>query len=157
MSQNASAARKIVAQNRKARHEYHIDEVFEAGLVLTGTEVKSLRSGKGSIVEAFVHPAQGELWLSKCHIPPYEHGNIHNVDPVRERKLLLHKKEIEKLIGAFSRKGFTIVPLQIYFKYGRAKIEIALARGKKLYDKREDIKKRDQQRDIDRAIRSDRR
>lgn len=157
MSQNVPSRRKTVAQNRKARHEYHIDEVFEAGLVLTGTEVKSLRSGKGSIAEAFVHPIGGELWLAKCHIPPYEHGNINNVDPVRERKLLLHKSEIEKLIGAVSRKGFTIVPLQIYFKQGRAKIEIALARGKKLFDKREDIKRRDQQRDIDRAIRSDRR
>lgn len=157
MSQTAAPGRKIVAQNRKARHEYHIDEVFEAGLVLTGTEVKSLRSGKGSIAEAYVHPVGGELWLSKCHIPPYEHGNIHNVDPVRERKLLLHKREIQKLIGAVSRKGYTIVPLQIYFRQGRAKIEIALARGKKLYDKREDIKRRDQQRDMDRAIRSGRR
>jgi SsrA-binding protein len=149
--------RKVVAKNRKARHEFHIDEVFEAGLVLTGTEVKSLRGGKGSIAEAYVQPIKGELYLSGCHIQPYEQGNVHNVDPVRVRKLLLHKHEIEKLIGAVSRKGYTIVPLQIYFKNGRAKAEIGLARGKKLFDKRQDIKERDQKRDIDRAIRSDRR
>jgi SsrA-binding protein len=157
MSVPAAATKKIVAQNRKARHEFHIEEVFEAGLVLTGTEVKSLRLGKGSIVEAYVQAAGGELWLTGCHIPPYEQGNIHNVDPVRRRKLLLHKREIEKLAGAVSRKGYTIVPLQIYFKNGRAKIEIGLAKGKKLYDKRQDIKERDQKRDIDRAIRSERR
>lgn len=157
MSVPAAEARKTVAQNRKARHEYHIDEVFEAGLVLTGTEVKSLRSGKASIVEAYISPASGELWLVGCHIPPYEQGNIHNVDPLRRRKLLLHRREIEKLTGAVSKKGCTIVPLQIYFKKGRAKIEIALARGKKLHDKRQDIKARDQRREIDRALRSGRR
>lgn len=157
MSNPQGEPRKLVAQNRKARHEYHIEEVFEAGLVLTGTEVKSLRQGKGNVAEAYVQAANGELWLVGCHILPYEQGNIHNVDPVRKRKLLLHKHEIEKLTGAVSRKGYSIVPLQIYFKNGRAKAEIGLAKGKKLYDKRQDIKQRDQQRDIDRAIRSDRR
>lgn len=157
MSAPAAAPKKIVAQNRKARHEYHIDEVFEAGLVLTGTEVKSLRSGKASIVESYISPAESELWLVGCHIPPYEQGNIHNVDPVRRRKLLLHRREIEKLAGAVSKKGFTIVPLQVYFKNGRAKIEIGLARGKKLHDKRQDLKERDQRREIDRALRSGRR
>lgn len=157
MSVPAGSAMKVVAQNRKARHEFHIEESFEAGLVLTGTEVKSLRKGQGSIVEAYVQAAGGELWLVGCNIPPYEHGNIHNVDPVRRRKLLLHKREIEKLAGAVSRKGYAIVPLQVYFKNGRAKVEIGLAKGKKLYDKRQDLKQRDQQREIDRALRSGRR
>lgn len=157
MSTPAGSAIKVVAQNRKARHEFQIEESFEAGLVLTGTEVKSLRKGQGSIVEAYVQAAEGELWLVGCNIQPYEHGNIHNVDPVRRRKLLLHKAQIEKLVGAVSRKGYAIVPLQIYFKNGRAKVEIGLAKGKKLYDKRQDLKQRDQQREIDRALRSSRR
>lgn len=144
--------RKIVARNRKARHLFHIEDVFEAGLVLKGTEVKSLRQGRASIAEAFAAPVGTELWLSGMHIPPYEHGNINNVDPVRPRKLLLHRREIDRLLGSASRKGYTIVPLAVYFVGGKAKVELGLGRGKKLYDKREDMKRRDQERDMDRAM-----
>lgn len=143
--------RKNVCVYRKARHLYHIDETFEAGLVLKGTEVKSLRQGKGSIAEAFAQPSGNEIFLVNCHIQPYEMGNIHNPEPTRSRKLLLHRREIDKLIEAVSRKGYTIVPLAIYFRGGVAKIEIGLGRGKKLYDKREAMKKRDQERDMQRA------
>lgn len=143
--------RKIVCQNRKAHFLYHIDEKYEAGLVLKGTEVKSLRLGHGSLAESFALPSAGELYLHNFHIPPYEKGNIHNVDPTRPRKLLLHKREIEKLTGAVSRKGFTIVPIAVYFRKGKAKVEIGLGRGKKLHDKREDVKRRDQEREMRRA------
>ncbi len=144
-------ARKTVCRNRKARFTYHIEDVVEAGLVLMGAEVKSLRGGRGSLAESYAAPIGGELWIHQFHIPPYEMGGVINVDPVRPRKLLLHRREIEKLIGAISRKGYTLVPLSVYFRDGRAKLELALARGKQQHDKRHDIKKRDQERDMQRA------
>jgi SsrA-binding protein len=142
---------KIICQNRKARHEYFIEESFEAGLELRGTEVKSLRAGQGSLTEAYAQIKDGEAWLLQFHIPPYAQGNRFNVDPVRPRRMLLHGREIEKLAAAVARKGFTLIPLQVYFTRGRAKLQLGLARGKKLYDKREDLKKRDQERQMDRA------
>jgi SsrA-binding protein len=152
----APSPRKLVCQNRKARHLYHIEETFEAGLALLGAEVKSLRKGRGSLVESFAHPAGSELYIHGFHIPPYEQATHETIDPVRPRKLLLHRREIDRLIGAVSRKGYTIVPLNVYFKDGRAKMEIGLGRGKKEYDKREDIKKRDQEREMRRATSQDR-
>lgn len=136
---------KLVANNKKAYHDYFIEEKYEAGLVLHGTEVKSLRMGKCSIKEAFIRIENGEVFIYGMHISPYEKGNIFNKDPLRVRKLLLHKQQIRKLIGNSSEKGYTIVPLQVYFKDGRAKIEIGLAKGKKLYDKRQDIAKKEKQ------------
>jgi len=144
---------KVIAQNRKARHLYEIEETFEAGIVLSGTEVKSLRMGRASLAESYAQPSANELFLLNFHIPPYEKGNIYNVEPTRRRKLLLHRREIEKLIGAVTRKGYTLVPLSVYFKKGRAKVEIAIGRGKKEHDKREDIKKRDQEREMRRDFR----
>ena len=137
---------KLVANNKKAYHDYFIEEKYEAGLVLHGTEVKSLRMGKCSIKEAFIRIENGEVFIYGMHISPYEKGNIFNKDPLRVRKLLLHKQQIRKLIGNSSEKGYTIVPLQVYFKDGRAKIEIGLAKGKKLYDKRDTIAKNDMRR-----------
>ncbi len=145
-------AMKLVANNKKAYHDYFIDEKYEAGLVLHGTEVKSLRLGKCSVKEAFVRIENSEVWIYGMHISPYEKGNIFNRDPLRPKKLLMHKDEIRKLTGKISEKGFTIVPLQIYFKDGRAKIEIGLARGKKLYDKRQDIAKKDQRREAEKEF-----
>ena len=145
-------AMKLVANNKKAYHDYFIDEKYEAGLVLHGTEVKSLRLGKCSVKEAFVRIENSEVWIYGMHISPYEKGNIFNRDPLRPKKLLMHKDEIRKLIGKISEKGFTIVPLQVYFKDGRAKIEIGLARGKKLYDKRQDIAKKDQRREAEKEF-----
>lgn len=147
---------KLVCQNRKAWHEYFIDEQFEAGIELKGTEVKSLRQGGGSIAEAFAQIKGGEAWLQQFHIPPYEFGNRFNVDPVRTRRMLLHRKQIDKLSEAVSRKGYTLVPLKVYFTKGRAKVLLGLARGKKDYDKRESIKERDQTRQIHRAMRQHR-
>ena len=138
---------KLVANNKKAYHDYFIEEKYEAGLSLVGTEVKSLRQGKCSIKEAYVRIENGEVYVVGMNISPYEQGNIFNRDPLRVRKLLLHKAEINKLIGGSSEKGFTIMPLQVYFKNGRAKIEIGLARGKKNYDKRQDIAKKDAKRE----------
>ena len=143
---------KLVANNRKAYHEYFIDEKYEAGLVLHGTEVKSLRMGKCSIKEAFIRIENGEVFIYGMHISPYEKGNIFNKDPLRVRKLLLHKSQIQKLIGNSAEKGYTIVPLQVYFSNGRAKIEIGLAKGKKLYDKRQDIAKKDQKREAEKEL-----
>ena len=143
---------KLVANNKKAYHDYFIEEKYEAGLVLHGTEVKSLRMGKCSIKEAFIRIENGEVFIYGMHISPYEKGNIFNKDPLRVRKLLLHKQQIRKLIGNSSEKGYTIVPLQVYFKDGRAKIEIGLAKGKKLYDKREDIAKKDQKREAEKEM-----
>ncbi len=140
---------KLVANNKKAYHEFFIEEKFEAGLALAGTEVKSLRMGKCSIKEAFVRIEKGEVFVYGMHISPYEKGNLFNKDPLRPRKLLLHKREIWKLAGQIKEKGYTIVPLQVYFKEGRAKIEIGLAKGKKLYDKRQDIAKKDQRREAE--------
>ena len=145
-------AMKLVANNKKAYHDYFIDEKYEAGLVLHGTEVKSLRVGKCSVKEAFVRIENSEVWIYGMHISPYEKGNIFNRDPLRPKKLLMHKDEIRKLTGKISEKGFTIVPLQVYFKDGRAKIEIGLARGKKLYDKRQDIAKKDQRREAEKEF-----
>ena len=145
--------RKLVANNKKARHDYFIEEVYEAGIVLTGTEIKSVRQGKVSIKESFAKIENGEMIIYGMNISPYEQGNRFNVDPLRPRKLLLHKQEIRKLIGYTTQKGLTLVPLQMYInEEGRAKIEIAVARGKKLYDKREDIAKRDAKRDMERRM-----
>ena len=141
---------KLIANNKKAYHDYFIEEKYEAGLVLHGTEVKSLRMGKCSIKEAFIRIENGEVFIYGMHISPYEKGNIFNKDPLRVRKLLLHKSQIQKLIGNSAEKGYTIVPLQVYFSNGRAKIEIGLAKGKKLYDKRQDIAKKDQRREAER-------
>jgi len=141
---------KIVTSNRKATFEYHIEERFEAGIVLTGTEVKSLRAGKANLQEAYCMVEGGEMVIRGCHIAPYEHGNRANHDPNRTRKLLLHKKEIEKIDKAARQKGYTIVPLKLYFKNGTAKLEIGLGKGKKLYDKRADIAERESNRRLDR-------
>ena len=137
---------KLVANNKKAYHDFFIDDKYEAGLVLHGTEVKSLRQGKCSIKESFIRIENGEVYVYGMHISPYEKGNIFNKDPLRVKKLLLHKMEINKLTGKVAEKGCTLVPLQVYFKDGKAKIEIGLARGKKLYDKRQDIAKKDERR-----------
>ena len=130
--------RQSVARNPKATHDYHILETWEAGIVLTGTEVKSLRNGKASIKEAYARVRKGEVFLEGMNITPYEQGNRYNHDPIRSRKVLLHRREIEKLIGAVEQKGLTLVPLELYFRNGRAKVTLALGRGKKLHDKRED-------------------
>lgn len=143
---------KLIANNKKAYHDYFIEEKYEAGLVLHGTEVKSLRMGKCSIKEVFIRIENGEVFIYGMHISPYEKGNIFNKDPLRVRKLLLHKSQIQKLIGNSAEKGYTIVPLQVYFSNGRAKIEIGLAKGKKLYDKRQDIAKKDQKREAEKEL-----
>ncbi len=144
---------RMVAINRRARHEYHIDETHEAGLVLTGTEVKSLRAGRASIQEAFARVEDGEVWLYHMHIPPYEPGSIFNHDPLRRRKLLLHRREVDRLYGGVQQKGYTLIPLRLYFRRGVAKVELALARGKRQYDKREAIAEREARRRIERAVR----
>lgn len=141
---------KIIAKNKKARHDYFIEETFEAGIELRGTEVKSLRMGKCSLKEAFVRVINGEVFIMNMHISPYEKGNIFNKDPIRVRKLLLHRSEINKLIGKVAQQGYTIVPLSIYFKGRLVKVEIALAKGKKLHDKRQEIAKKDQRRATER-------
>ena len=145
----AKESMKLVANNKKAYHDYFVDEKYEAGLSLHGTEVKSLRMGRCSIKEAFIRIENGEVFAYGMHISPYEMGNIFNKDPMRHKKLLMHKSEIHKLLGKLKEKGFTLVPLQVYFKDGKAKIEIGLCRGKKLYDKRQDIAKRDQRREAE--------
>ena len=144
--------RKLVANNKKAFHDYFIDETYEAGVALHGTEVKSLRMGKCSIKESFIRIENGEVFVYGMHLRPYEKGNIFNKDPLRVKKLLLHKYEINKLAGRVAEKGYTLVPLQVYFKEGKVKVEIGLARGKKLYDKREDIAKKDAKREIEREF-----
>lgn len=140
---------KVVAQNRKAFHEYEILERFEAGIVLVGTEVKSVRQHEVNLKDSFARAFQGEIWLENCHISPYSHGNIQNHEPRRSRKLLLNKREISKLLGEITRKGLTIVPLQMYLKNGKVKVEIALVRGKRLHDKRETARRRVIQREIE--------
>jgi SsrA-binding protein len=152
MSDTKTTEREIVARNKRARHDYHILETWEAGLVLTGTEVKSLRDGRANIADAFGTVRQGEVFLVNAHISPYERGGYVNHEPARDRKLLLHAREVRRLIGAVERQGLTIVPLELYFKKGRAKVVIALAKGKKLHDKRDDAKRRDADREIARAI-----
>ncbi|RJP25015.1 MAG: SsrA-binding protein SmpB [Candidatus Omnitrophota bacterium] len=147
--QSPSEPQKVVASNRKARHLYHILETVQAGIALTGTEVKSLREGRANLQDSFAGIEGGEIFLCDCHISPYSHGNYANHEPRRKRKLLLHKREILRLFGKVQAKGFTLIPLKIYFIRGRAKVDIALVRGKKLYDKRDDIK----QRDLDREMR----
>jgi len=145
--------KKIIATNKKARHDFFIDEIYEAGIVLTGTEIKSIRQGKINLKESFAKVQNGEVFVHQMHISLYEQGNRYNVDPVRPRKLLLHKQEIRKLIGYTTQKGMTLVPLSVYIdEHGRAKMELALARGKKLYDKREDIAKRDSDRRMQQAM-----
>jgi SsrA-binding protein len=144
---------KIVAQNRRATHDYELLDRYEAGLVLTGTEIKSIRSHKVNLQQSWVQHQDGELWLVDAHIAPYEHGNRENHDPVRPRKLLLNKREINKLVGLLTEKGVTIVPTRLYLKDGRAKLEIAPGRGKKLFDKRAAIARRDADRQVERALR----
>lgn len=153
MAKKPDLGQTVVAQNRKARHNYFIEETFEAGLSLTGTEVKSLRGGRSTIAESYVTANEGEAWLVNANIPQYAAGNRFNHEPKRARKLLLHRSQISKLIGAIQREGRTVVPLQIYFNpKGRAKIEIALATGKKAHDKRATIKERDWQRQRSRLL-----
>lgn len=147
-------AQKIVVQNRKARHEFHVLETWEAGLALQGTEVKALREGKANLLDAFARVERGEVWLYGMHISPYEQGNRFNHDPLRPRKLLLHRREIRKMIGQVEKSGLTLVPLDVHFTRGVAKVNLALVRGKKLHDKREDLKRRDAERDIQRALRA---
>ncbi|SDB16339.1 SsrA-binding protein SmpB [Eubacterium oxidoreducens] len=149
MGKNAT---KLIANNKKAFHDYFIEEKFEAGICLAGTEVKSLRQGKCSIKEAYIQIKDGEIIIYGMNISPYEKGNIFNKDPLRERKLLMHKSEIHKLAGKIKEKGYTLVPLQVYFKGSLAKVEIALAKGKKLYDKRQDIAKKDMKREAQREF-----
>lgn len=144
--------KKLVCNNKKAYHDYFIEEKFEAGIELAGTEVKSLRLGKCSIKESFIRIDKGEVYAYGMHITPYEMGNIFNKDPLRPKKLLLHKAEILKLLGKITEKGYTLVPLEVYFKDGRAKLEFGLAKGKKLYDKREDMAKRDMRREVEREF-----
>ncbi|MBQ1801526.1 SsrA-binding protein SmpB [Lachnobacterium bovis] len=143
----AKESKKLIANNKKVRHDYFLEEIYEAGISLAGTEVKALRMGRCSIKESFIHIEDGEVILYGMHISPYEKGNIFNKDPLRPRKLLMHKKEIQKLIGKIAQKGYTIVPVEVYFKGSLVKVEVALAKGKKLYDKRQDIAKRDQKRE----------
>ena len=145
---------KLIANNKKAFHDYFIEEKYEAGIELYGTEVKSLRMGKCSIKESFIRIDHGEVFVYNMHISPYEKGNIFNKDPLRIKKLLLHRSEIRKITGKIAQKGYTLVPLQIYFKGSLAKVEIGLAKGKKLYDKRQDIAKKDQRRDAERSFKS---
>lgn len=146
------AEEKNITVNRKARHEYHILQTFEAGIVLVGTEVKALREGKANLVDSYATIKNGEVWLVSAHISEYKQGNINNHNPTRDRKLLLNKNEIRKLIGKTKEKGLTLIPLRMYFKNGRVKVELALAKGKKSYDKRETIAKRDFQREQERRI-----
>jgi SsrA-binding protein len=145
-------AQKLIAENRRARHDYNLLERYEAGIVLTGTEVKSLREGRASLQQAYADLRDTEVWLVGAHIDEYAQGNVNNHDPGRDRKLLLHRKEIEALIGKIRERGFTLVPTRLYFKDGRAKVELALAKGKDRFDKRRDIAKRDADRQIERAL-----
>ena len=143
---------KLIANNKKAYHDYFIEDKYEAGICLHGTEVKSLRMGRCSIKESFIRVEDGEVYVYNMHISPYEKGNIFNKDPLRIRKLMLHKYEINKLLGKMAEKGYTVVPLQVYFKGSLVKVEIGLAKGKKLYDKRNDIAKKDQRREAEKEF-----
>lgn len=149
---SARDERISVARNPKATHDFHVLDTMEAGLVLTGTEVKSLRRRGASIKEAFARVTRGEVWMEQLHITPYEQGNRYNHDPVRSRKLLLHRREIEKLIGAVERDGLALIALEVYFIRGRAKVQLALARGKKAHDKREDLKRKEANREVARTM-----
>jgi SsrA-binding protein len=148
---------KLVCQNKKARHLYHIEETFEAGMVLTGPEVKSLRAGRANLADAYATIESGEAYLMKAHISPYTHADTSSYDPTHPRKLLLHRREIRRLLGKTKERGLTLVALRIYFKDGKAKVELGLGRGKKLYDKRSDQKKREAEREIGRAVKRGRR
>jgi len=148
------AGEKLIVDNRKARHDYELLERFECGIVLVGTEVKSLREGRASLGQAFGDVRDGEVWLVNAEIATYDHGNISNHEPMRDRKLLLHRSEIASLYGKVREKGLTLVPTRMYWKDGRAKVEVALARGKQTIDKRRDLQKRDAQRQIERALKS---
>ena len=145
-------AQKLIANNKKAYHDYFIEETYEAGVALHGTEVKSMRLGKCSIKESFIRIENGEVFVYGMHVSPYEKGNIFNKDPMRVKKLLMHRYEINKLAGKIAEKGYTLVPLQVYFREGKVKVEIGLAKGKKLYDKRESIAKKDQRREMEREF-----
>ena len=153
MSKETDDQYTVIATNRKAYHDYFIEEKFEAGIVLQGTEVKSLRDGRVNLQDSYASVREGEVFLHHCHISPYSHGNIMNHDPMRVRKLLLHKKEIDKVMGKTQLKGLTLIPLRIYFsKRGHAKVELGLAKGKKLHDRRDTIKSREAGREVERAI-----
>jgi SsrA-binding protein len=154
MARAKEEGKQTIARNKKALHEYHISEQFEAGIVLTGPEVKSIRAGKASLAESFARVDAGEVWLHDMHISPYDPASRWNTDPVRPRKLLLKNKEIRRLIGATKEKGLTLVPLDLYISRGYVKVSLALARGKKLYDKREDIKRKDAKREIERVVKN---
>lgn len=143
---------KLISENRKAYHEYHIEERFEAGIELTGTEVKSIRQGQINFKDSYATVEYGEIWLNDMHISPYEQGNRFNQDPLRKRRLLMHKREIISLLGKTKQKGLTLVPTKVYFKQGRVKIEVSLAKGKKQYDKRESDAQKQAQREIDRNL-----
>jgi SsrA-binding protein len=147
-------AEKLIAENRRARHDYELLDRYEAGVVLTGTEVKSLRQGRATIAQAYAEVRDGEAWLHGAEIAVYDHGNLANHEPVRPRKLLLHRKEIDRLYGTIREKGLTLVPTRLYFKDGRVKIELAVARGKEQRDKRRDVQERDAQRQIERALKA---
>ncbi len=151
-SSNRQTGRKLIAQNRKARHDYTVLDTMECGIVLTGTEVKSLRQGRASLVDGFASIDDGEVYLRNVHIPEYEQGSWTNHEPRRVRKLLLHRTEIERLIGRTKQSGLTLVPLSLYFSSGKAKVELALARGKRSYDKRQDLAERDANREVARAL-----
>jgi len=144
---------KVIAENRKARHEYFVEEKYEAGIILTGTEIKSIRAGRVNLKDSYAEVIQGEVWLNQMHISPYEQGNRFNHDPLRKRKLLLNRSEIAKMVGKVQQQGMTLIPLKIYLKQGLAKIELGLCKGKKTYDKREDIAKRDAKRQMERDLR----
>lgn len=154
MAKAAADDRKVIARNKKALHEYHVLESFEAGIVLAGPEVKSIRAGKVSLGEAFARVEGAEVWLHGLHVSPYEQANRWNVDPLRPRKLLLHRRQIRRLIGATQEQGQTLVPLDLYIRKGHIKLTLALARGKKLHDKRETLKRKESQREIERALRT---
>jgi SsrA-binding protein len=144
---------KVIARNRRARHDYHIEDVYEAGVALTGTEVKSLRAGRASLTDGFAQVSDGEVWLHNVHIPEYTQGTWTNHPPRRIRKLLLHRKEIDRMVAKTQEQGLTLVPLSLYFKDGKVKVELALARGKRTYDKRHDLARRDAAREVERALR----
>ena len=154
MAREKESGKKTIARNKKALHEYHVIEQLEAGMVLTGPEVKSIRAGKASLAESFARVDGGEVWLYDMHVSPYDPASLWNTDPVRPRKLLLKNKEIRRLIGATQEKGLTLVPLDLYISRGYVKVSLALVRGKKLYDKREDIKRKDAKREIERVVKN---
>ena len=154
MAREQESGKKTIARNKKALHEYHVIEQLEAGMVLTGPEVKSIRAGKASLAESFARVDGGEVWLYDMHVSPYDPASLWNTDPVRPRKLLLKTREIRRLIGATKEKGLTLVPLDLYISRGYVKVSLALVRGKKLYDKREDIKRKDAKREIERVVKN---